>query len=151
MIIFKKTDSSSKDFRLLIKALDAGLLDNYKEAQSWYDQFNKLDDIKHVIVAYEKEQPLACGAIKQFDEESMEVKRMYVTPEARGKGLASKLLLDLELWAKSLGYKKCVLETGTLQKAAIGLYQNRGYKVVSNYGQYAGVETSICFEKILNV
>jgi len=149
MIIFKKTDATNKDFHQLIKELDQGLLDNYQEAQSYYDQFNKLDDIKHVIVSYDGDKAIACGSIKRFDEERMEVKRMYVSPKERGRGLGTSVLLELENWAKSLGYKKCILETGTLQVEAIALYKKKGYTVVDNYGQYIGMETSICFEKEL--
>ena len=147
MITFQKTDATNKDFHHLISELDKGLLDNYQEAQSYYDQFNKLDDIKHVIVAYQDTTPVGCGAIKRFDGDSMEVKRMYVSPEVRGKGVATSILLALEEWAKSLGYEKCILETGTLQIEAIALYEKKGYSVVANYGQYVGMDTSICFEK----
>jgi putative acetyltransferase len=149
MLLLQRTDAKHPDFHRLIRELDKGLLDNYQEAQSYYDQFNKLDDIKHVVLAYEGEQALGCGAIKHFDEHRMEVKRMYVAPEARGQRLATKILSELEDWAKHLGYSSCILETGTLQTAAIALYTKEGYAVIPNYGQYVGMDTSICFEKEL--
>ena len=74
---------------------------------------------------------------------------MYTVPAARSRGLASKLLGELENWAKELSYKRCLLETGLKQNEAIGLYTKNGYKIIANYGQYAGVENSVCFEKIL--
>jgi putative acetyltransferase len=144
-----KTDAKHPDFHRLIRELDKGLLDNYQQAQSYYDQFNKLDDIKHVVLAYDGEQAVGCGAIKHFDKHRMEVKRMYVAPEARGQRLATRILSDLEEWAKELGYSSCILETGTLQTAAIALYTKEGYAVIPNYGQYIGMETSVCFEKEL--
>jgi GNAT superfamily N-acetyltransferase len=92
---------------------------------------------------------VACGAFKTFDADSVEVKRMYTREEFRGKGIASMLLENLEIWAKEMGYSKAVLETGKRQPDAIRLYQNRGYQVIPNYGQYVGIENSVCFEKKL--
>ena len=79
----------------------------------------------------------------------MEIKRMYTSPESRGKGIASSVLSELEGWASELSYEKCILETGKKQPEAIGLYEKNGYKTIPNYGQYAGIENSLCFEKHL--
>jgi len=79
----------------------------------------------------------------------MEVKRMYVLPQHRGKGLATRILTGLESWAKELSYQKCILETGKRQPEAIALYTKNGYIVIPNYGQYKGIENSVCFEKVL--
>ena len=72
---------------------------------------------------------------------------MFVSPESRRKGIAAKILTELENWATELSYAKCILETGKKQPEAIGLYIKNGYKSIPNYGQYAGVENSLCFEK----
>jgi len=74
---------------------------------------------------------------------------MYTLPGSRGKGIASQVLAELERWAAELSYEKCLLETGKRQPEAIALYKKRGYRLIPNYGQYAGVENSVCFEKIL--
>jgi len=74
---------------------------------------------------------------------------MYTLPDSRGKGVASLILAELERWAAELSYGKCVLETGKRQPEAIGLYKKRGYQLIPNYGQYTGVENSVCFEKVL--
>jgi GNAT superfamily N-acetyltransferase len=74
---------------------------------------------------------------------------MYVKKEQRGKGLAVDILNDLESWAKELNYTFCILETGINQPEAIQLYKKTGYKSIENYGQYAGVATSYCFQKTL--
>jgi GNAT superfamily N-acetyltransferase len=74
---------------------------------------------------------------------------MYTLPEVRGKGLATLVLNELELWAKELKYAKCVLETGKKQPEAIRLYEKNGYIIIPNYGQYAGIKNSLCFEKEL--
>jgi len=77
----------------------------------------------------------------------MEMKRMYTVPAFRGKGIATMVLRELEKWAAELSYMKCVLETGKRQPEAIDLYKKNGYKIIPNYGQYIGVENSVCFEK----
>ena len=74
---------------------------------------------------------------------------MYTPPESRGKGVASKVLTELETWAAEMSYEKCILETGKKQPEAIGLYKKNGYMLIPNYGQYAEVENSVCFEKLL--
>ena len=131
----------------LVKLLDIDLAERDGKAHSFYNQFNKIDAIKYVVVAYEMEKPVGCGAIKEYKTDTMEIKRMYVAPQSRGKGIAGNLLTALESWAAELLYKRCILETGKNQPEAIGLYLKNGYKLISNYGQYASVENSICFEK----
>jgi GNAT superfamily N-acetyltransferase len=150
MLNLIKTNSSNQDFKDLVKLLDADLAKRDGQDHAFYDQFNKIDNIQHALVIYINDQPVACGAIKEFDAESMEVKRMYTLPEVRGQGIAKKVLLELENWSKELGYKKCVLETGKRQPEAINLYKKAGYKTIPNYGQYTNVENSVCFEKQLN-
>lgn len=149
MIQLKRTDSGNKDFIELVKYLDAYLTGTDGDEHSFYDQFNKIDKIKFVIVAYENEKALGCGAIKEYNLTTMEVKRMFVHPENRGKGIASKILTELENWAKELLFTKCILETGKRQKEAIELYKKNKYQLMPNYGQYIGVENSLCFEKKL--
>lgn len=144
-----KTDSSNKDFISLVAALDAELAERDGADHAFYDQFNKIDMIKNALVLYDDKIAIACGAIKPFEKSSMEVKRMYTLPLYRGKGLASKLIAELENWALELGYAKCILETGKRQPEAIALYKKNGYQIISNYGQYVGVENSVCFEKVL--
>ncbi len=142
-----RTNSDHPDFRELVRQLDADLKIRDGDDHSFYDQFNKVDNIKYVVVAFENEIAVGCGAIKEFDATSMEVKRMYTPPEHRGKGIAVTVLNELEKWAAELGYKKCILETGKMQPEAIALYTKCGYEVIANYGQYAGVENSVCFQK----
>lgn len=149
MIQLTRTDSSHPDFIGLVKLLDADLAVRDGDDHAFYHQYNGIADIKYAIVAYENDAPLSCGAIKAFDAESVEVKRMYTVENGRGKGIASKVLAELEQWAKELGYQRCILETGIRNPEAIGLYQKYGYQQIPNYGQYAGVENSRCFEKQL--
>ncbi|MFY0602372.1 MAG: GNAT family N-acetyltransferase [Flavobacteriaceae bacterium] len=142
-----RTNSSNEDFVNLVKELDAYLAITDGDDHAFYDQYNKLDKIKHVVLVYEKDKPIGCGAIKKFDERSVEIKRMYVKPKKRGAGAAERIIQELEKWAKELGFKRCVLETGERQVEAVRFYKKTGYIRAENYGQYIGVENSLCFEK----
>lgn len=149
MIILTRTDSSNPDFIALVKLLDAYLAEEDGREHDYYNQFNTINKLKKVVVCSENGIPVACGAIKEFDANSMEVKRMFTNPEARGKGLASKVLSELEAWALDFGYKSCVLETGKRQVEAVALYKKKGYSIIPNYAQYIGIENSLCFIKEL--
>ena len=149
MIRTIRTNSDNPDFIELVKQLDADLAQRDGEDFSFFAQFNQLDTINHVVVAYDHETALGCGAIKHYEEKVMEIKRMYTLPSSRGKGVASRVLAELEKWAKELAYEKCILETGIKQPEAIGLYRKSGYRQIPNYGQYAEVEESQCFEKLI--
>ncbi len=149
MIRFLRTNSENKDFIELVKLLDADLAHRDGEDHAFYNQFNKINTIKHAIVLYENGKPIACGAIKEIEPNVMEVKRMYTLPEYRGKGFATGILKELETWAVELTYSNCVLETGKRQPEAIELYTKNGYRIIPNYGQYIGIKNSVCFEKKL--
>src|SRR6478735_11879046 len=129
MITLTRTNSDNPGFITLVKLLDADLAVRDGADHSFYSQFNKIDNIKYTVVAHENDEPLACGAIKEYSSTSMEVKRMYTKPENRGKGIASLILKELETWANELGYKSCVLETGKKQPEAIKLYKSNGYDI----------------------
>lgn len=147
MLRLVRTDSKNQDFIALIAKLDADLGERDGEDHAFYNQFNSIDTIKYAVIAYLDDIPMGCGAIKELNENSMEVKRMYVSPQARGKGIATKVLIELEKWAAELDYDSCVLETGKRQPEAIALYKKNGYRIISNYGQYKGVDNSVCFQK----
>lgn len=149
MISLIRTDSANKDFIRLVKELDADLAVRDGEEHLFYSQFNKIDLIRHVIVAYKNSIAISCGAIKQYDPKTMEVKRMFTSPENRGKGFAGIILNELENWASEMNFEKCILETGKRQAEAIRLYKKSGYDIIPNYGQYAGIENSVCFKKEL--
>ncbi len=150
MIKIVRTNSENVDFIELVKYLDADLAERDGEDHAYYDQFNKLDRVKHAVVLYDNYKPIGCGAIKEYEPHVMEIKRMYTLPESRGKGFANKILSELEKWSSELHYEKCILETGKKQPEAIQLYIKNGYNIISNYGQYSHIENSLCFEKKLN-
>ncbi|WP_347173112.1 GNAT family N-acetyltransferase [Polaribacter uvawellassae] len=144
----KRTNSENNHFINLIKDLDAYLKITDGEDHDFYNQYNHIDVIKHVVLVYLETIPVGCGAIKHFDADTVEVKRMFVNKKQRGKGIAVKILNELEKWAKELGYKKVILETGERQVEAVKLYQKCNYKRMNtNYGQYEGVVNSLCFDK----
>jgi GNAT superfamily N-acetyltransferase len=149
MIKIVRTNSDDADFRDLVRLLDSELGEIDGSEHAFYSQFNKTDKIKHVVVAYDGVIPAGCGAIKEYDDTTFEVKRMFVLPGYRNKGFGSIILKELEEWAKNLSCNRCLLETGKRQPDAIALYTKNGYVQIPNYGQYAGVENSVCLEKYL--
>ena len=150
MISLLRTDSNNEAFIGLVNLLDQDLAERDGDEHAFYDQFNKVINLRLVVVAYDDNNAISCGAIKEFSPIAMEVKRMYTLPAYRGKGIATLVLGELEKWAADLSYAKCVLETGKKQPEAIMLYQKNGYRIINNYGQYIGIENSVCFEKDLN-
>ncbi|WP_293310749.1 GNAT family N-acetyltransferase [Pedobacter sp. UBA5917] len=144
-----RTDSDNTDFRQLVALLDQDLAVRDGNDHAFYAQFNKVDAIKEVIVAYQNNLPVACGAIKPFSGTEAEVKRMFVHPDYRKQGIAAKIITELENWTKELGFKATVLETGKKQPEAIALYQKMGYRITPNYGQYIGIDNSVCMFKLL--
>lgn len=144
-----RTNSENQDFINLVKKLDAYLKITDGDEHDFYNQFNGIDVLHNVVVFYFDDIAIGCGAIKKFDNSAMEVKRMYVDKDYRGKGYAQNILRELEVWAKELGYQKCVLETGKRQVEAVKFYFKCEYKVIPNYGQYKTMDNSVCFEKVL--
>jgi putative acetyltransferase len=150
MITFQRTNSQNDHFKTLVALLDAELSERDGAEHQFYHQFNKIDLIQHVIVAYQGTEPVGCGAIKLYTPDTMEIKRMFVAPHQRGLGIASMILEALENWTRELNIPRCILETGKKQPEAIRLYQKNNYTIIPNYGQYEGVENSLCFQKLLS-
>ena len=149
MQIITHTTSENLDFINLVLLLDADLKIRDGEEHEFYAQINKSAILKNVILYYENNLAVGCGAFREIDSETVEIKRMFVLPEQRGRGIASKILSQLELWALTLNYTQTILETGINQPEAIALYKKSGYSIVQNYGQYAGLENSVCMKKNL--
>ena len=149
MIHLLRTDAHHPGFAAMVKLLDADLAVRDGKEHSFYAQFNKTVGLKHCIVALWQNEPVGCGALKHYSPRQMEIKRMFVLPAYRGRGIASQILAELEKWAAELSYVGCILETGVKQPEAMALYQKNGYHRIPNYGQYAGVLNSVCFEKSL--
>ncbi|MBF0648590.1 GNAT family N-acetyltransferase [Dysgonomonas sp. GY75] len=148
-IEIKRTNSGNEDFRKLVVELEKHLTFADEKAHSECKQYNKLETIKYVVVAYIEGKAIGCGAIRKYDSDTIEVKRMFVSIDARGQGVGTKMLLELEAWAIELGFKKSILETGNMLPEAVRLYKKSNYIQIPNYGQYEGMEKSICFAKKL--
>jgi GNAT superfamily N-acetyltransferase len=149
MIKLIRTHSENQDFINLVKELDAYLKITDGDEHDFYNQFNSISVIKHVVVCYFNDEPIGCGAFKQLSQSSVEIKRMFTKDSARGKGIATAILNELEHWAQELKYTSTVLETGIRQVEAVQFYKKNAYQIIPNYGQYIGVKNSLCFEKIL--
>ena len=149
MYTFNRVDSSHEDFKKLVLLLDEELAKRDGEEHAFYDQFNKIENINNVIVAYAGQQPVAAGAFKKFSPEAVEIKRMFVRKDKRGKGLSKRILEELETWAKEQNYKYSVLETSKYFNTAQNLYSSHGYGLIPNYGPYANLPGSVCMKKEL--
>lgn len=148
-VIIKRTNNADKDFNMLVSLLDMDLLERYKEKQAEYDKYNKIESLDTVVVAYDGNKPVGCGCFKVFSNDTIEIKRMYVHPDHRKKGIGAMIIVELEKWAIEKGFKYAVLETAGKQPEAIHLYHKSGYTVIDNYGQYVNMPMSICLKKSL--
>lgn len=144
-----RTTPENPDFQDLIALLDSALAINNGNQNYFFASHNKTDTIRNAIVAYLDEIPAATGAIKPYSETKIEIKRMFVHPDFRRNGIASSVLDELENWARELGFREAILETGTKQTEALGLYPKKGYQITPNYPPYENSGMSVCMRKNL--
>lgn len=146
---FVKTDGENPAFIELCAKLDATLNSaiGAEQQQQQYNRFNQRDSIHDVIVIFRDEKPVGCGAYKLYDDNTVELKRIYVDESLRGLGLGKELVRRLEADARIAGFRFAVLETGRKLTSAIELYKKMGYKIIPNYGQYADMPGSVCMSK----
>lgn len=147
MLTLIRTDSTNTDFQKLVALLDADLKIRDGDDHSFYSQFNTITDLKQVVLIYENKIAIACGSFKKFSEKTVEIKRMFVVEDRRGRGIAQQILNELEKWAAELNYDSSILETGKNQPEAIRLYEKSGFIRIPNYGQYEHIENSVCMKK----
>lgn len=145
-----KTTSENSDFISLIKIFDAFLWERYPELKKDYWGNNLIEFNANVILVYLDEKPVASGCFKKYNENTVELKRMFVSPEARGLGLAQLVIKELEKEAIDQGFEVMILETLYKQTEAISLYQKTGFEIVENYEPYVGLLNSICMSKSIN-
>ena len=149
MVTVVRVNSSDPDFKKMVKLLDLDLNQRYGVEQSKYDKFNSIESLDTVVIAKVDGEAVGCGCFKQYDKETVEIKRMFVKTEHRRLGIAAQLLIELESWSIERGFSRAVLETGEKLSEAIRLYTKHGYRQIENYGQYVDFEMSICFAKNL--
>ena len=150
-IKLKRTTSEDPSFQQLILMLDADLRHRNGLLMDVYDKHNVIKRNETVLLAYISKEAAGCGCFKAVDNTSIEIKRMFVHPDFRGRGVSWKILRELENWAKELGYQYTILETGQKQNEAISLYTKVGYSRIPNYGPYKDMPNSLCFGKQLNL
>ena len=143
-----RTYSENRDFIKLVEFLNSDLAER-DGVNHPLSQFNTIENIKYVVLAYEHHKPIGCGAIVQLELNTVEIKRMYVLPEFRGKRIANHILSELENWAKELGNSRCILFTGINQPEANKLYERNAYKGIRKYGELIELPDCLCFAKDL--
>ena len=149
MTTLTRTNSENQDFQKLIQLLDQVLQVVDGEDHGFFAQFNTVENIKNVVVYYIDGIAVGCGAFKEKSSKTIEIKRMFVHQDYRGKGIAKEILKELEQWATELNYEQSILETGIKLENAIHLYKTQGYAQTENYEPYINVESSVCMKKIL--
>jgi GNAT superfamily N-acetyltransferase len=147
MIEIFRTDSTNTYFKNLVARLDMELHKRYGQLQNNYDKHNIIESCDTVVIVKENNNFIGCGCFKKYNKDTVEIKRMYVDTKYRGFGISKIILGELETWAKELGYKYTILETGIKQPEAIGLYKKCGYQTIDNFGQYKGMDVSVCMKK----
>ncbi|MDE1206002.1 GNAT family N-acetyltransferase [Tenacibaculum larymnensis] len=149
-ISLERLNSTHESFIRLVKELDEYLSGINGDQDAFFKGFNTIDKLQYVVVCYINKVAAGCGAFKRINDTTVEVKRMYVKPIYRGKNIATLILKELEEWAREERFSSVVLETSKTMQPAVYLYKKNEYGVISNYGPYKGVESSICFKKTLN-
>lgn len=149
MVEICRTSSVNRDFLSLINELDKELVERYGENQADLDKNNVIGSTRNIVIAYNGQVPVGCGCYRLIDNENVEVKRIYVIKEFRGRGISKMILRELEEWAYGEGFKIATLETGKKQLEAINLYSKFGYKQIENFPPYIGNEMSLCMGKEL--
>lgn len=148
---FSRTDGKNKDFIENCRFLDMDLERRVGKVikRDKYRKYNQLDEIKEAIVVYEDGKAIGGGALRRYDDENIELKRVFVHPEYQGRGIGSKLVSLLVDWAIELGYKRIILETGELLVQSCAVYKKLGFEIIPNYGPYVDMPESLCMAKEL--
>lgn len=144
-----KTTTANPDFIFLFRTFDTFLWERYPELKTDYWGNNIIEFNDNVYIVYRDEKPVACGCFKKYNQNTAELKRMFVLPEARGLGLAQLVIKELEREAENQDFQILILETLYKQIEAISLYKKRGFKIVDNYEPYIGLTNSVCMSKLI--
>lgn len=138
---------SSTDYAMLAKKLDDYYISLVGDVHLRYAAINDPRNMACIVVAYEKDIPIGCGCWKAVDERTAEVKRIYVEPEYRRRGVASAIIALLEDHICASGYSQILLETARTTGDSKALYLSLGYREIDYYGSPAGAENCRCFLK----
>ena len=148
---FRRTDGKNKNFieNCILLDMDLDRRVGNEIQRDKYNKYNQLDEIREAIVVYENNKPIGGGAIRRYNDEDIELKRVFVHPECQGRGIGTKLVSLLVEWAVELGYKRIILETGNILSEACAVYKKIGFQVIPNYGPYVDIPESLCMAKDL--
>ena len=148
---YVRTDGKNEDFiencRLLDIDLDRRVGKQIEREK--YEKFNQLNEIREAILVYDNGKLVGGGAIRRYDDETVELKRVFVHNEYQGQGIGSTLVSLLIEWAAELGYRRMILETGELLAESCAVYRKLGFAVIPNYGPYADMPESLCMAKTI--
>ena len=152
-IIYKWTDGTDESFqRFYIITEDyyskiVGGIENRKS----YVPYNISASIQDVLIAYVGNVPVACSGLKKYSENDIEIKRVWVEPEYRGKHIAANMMTQIEIKAREKGFQRTILQTREKMSDAVGLYKKLGYCQIDNYPPYDKMDGAICFAKDLKI
>jgi GNAT superfamily N-acetyltransferase len=148
MVSVRKAPADSPEAVELMRELSAFLLELTGRSGELSFRAEDMDHPRAAFaIAYQDGRPAGCGAIREFEGDTAELKRMYA--REKGRGVGKRLLEFLEGEAARLGYKRIILETGAVNENAVRFYLSNGYAVCENYGMYIGRVDSVCFDKTL--
>lgn len=149
MTELRRCTASDPEFLALVRELDRLLKVLDGDDHEFFNAQNHPETISHAIVASIDGRPVGCGGFRRLDDDTAEIKRMYVDPKVRGRGIGKEVLHALEIWAFEEGFTHTRLETSKRLEPAVRLYTSSGYAVIPNFGVYAEVEDSVCMERAL--
>ncbi len=115
-----------------------------KKNRAGFIPYNLSESISDVLIAYVDDKAVGCAGLKRYSDQDVEIKRVWVEPECRGKHIATQLMDQIEDKARQLGYKRAILQTRPIMKDAVGLYESRGYMLIGNYPPYDKLEGAVC-------
>jgi putative acetyltransferase len=151
-LLIRDEPLDSLSARGLIAQLDAEIAARYPEPDAPHFRLEAEEVAPGrgaFVVAFASEVPVACGGVRVIEPATVELKRMFVVPGQRGRGVAGLVLSTLEERARALGARRLVLETGTRQPEAIALYARSGFARIEPFGEYVGEPLSVCMAKAL--
>lgn len=151
MIEYKWTDGNDKDFLHFYEITEdyyTKMAGGLSKRQSFIP-YNLSSLIPDVLIAYEDGTAVACAGLKKYSDEDVEIKRVWIEPEHRGRRIATSMMEKLEEKAFRCGYKRMILQTRPVMEDAVALYEKLGYVFIDNYPPYDKLEGAICLAKVI--
>lgn len=145
-INLKEVTYDSKDFIDLCARLDIHLDQGMGGEcnREEYKKYNGLQTLDYVVISYVDQMAVACGALRRYSDNEIEVKRVFVSEDVRRQGIGKEIIKQLQQVAKNMGYQRMILETGSFLEASVQLYESVGFHIIDNYGAYKDLTESIC-------